>query len=92
MLSKKNNTPKSKPGPLIYIGPTIPGVVATATVFNKGIPEVFNAKAQECPYLSELLIPIENAAEKIKEIQKGEGAAAVFYEAAREHFLKNNRR
>lgn len=73
----------------MYIGPTIPGLVATATVFNNGIPEVFTAKAQECLSLSELLVPIEKVAEKRREIQKGIGATSVFYQKVCTYFLKN---
>lgn len=71
----------------MYIGPTIPGVVANATVFNNGIPEALTVKAKECPSLSELLVPIDKVAEKTKEIQKGEGATNVFYKTVCSHFL-----
>lgn len=72
----------------MYIGPTIPGLVATSTVFNNGIPEAFTAKAQECLSLSELLVPIEKVAEKTKEIQKDIGATSVFYQKVCTYFLK----
>lgn len=87
-MSKKTKQSVNGSGPLMYIGPTIPGLVATATVFNNGIPEAFTAKAQECLSLSELLVPIEKVAEKTKEIQKGVGATSVFYQKVCAYFLK----
>ncbi len=89
MLSRKTiKQPENDSGPLMYIGPTIPGLVATATVFNNGIPEAFTAKAQECISLSELLVPIEKVAEKTKEIQKGIGATSVFYQKVCTYFFE----
>lgn len=88
MLSKRTKQPVNDSGPLMYIGPTIPGLVATATVFNNGIPEAFTAKAQECISLSELLVPIDKVAEKTREIQKGIGATSVFYQRVCAYFFE----
>lgn len=78
MLKKKKEVQEKKV--VMYIGPTIPGLISTSTVFRNGIPSAVSAKAKECPSLLELLVPIENVAEKTKEIQNGKGASSVFYQ------------
>lgn len=65
---------------VMYLGPTIVGVVRHSTVFKEGVlPE----KAQECvkqlPMMERLFVPIRNIPEAVKEINKNQSVLRTIY-------------
>lgn len=91
-MSKKNQK-SAAPAPaesVMYVGPSIRGVIATATVFNNGFPEIVNRKIEECPSLTELFVPVSEVGAALKDIQNKEGAISVFYGKVVAHFNKED--
>lgn len=65
--------------PLIYIGPTIPGVAKENTVYNNGLPETLSKKAEEVPAIKALIIPVEKLAAASVELAKPGSALSIVY-------------
>lgn len=65
---------------LMYLGPTITGVVRHSTVFKNGI---LTAKAQDCvdkfPMMGKLFVPIGDMPEAVKEIRKDQSVLHTVY-------------
>ena len=65
---------------LMYVGPTIVGVASHGTVLNNGLTESLKATIEKEPAIRGLLIPIENAAAELREIDTKTGATYSLYE------------
>nr|DAO39123.1 MAG TPA: hypothetical protein [Caudoviricetes sp.] len=65
---------------LMYVGPTIVGVASHGTVLNNGLTESLKATIEKEPAIRGLLIPIENAAAALREIDTKTGATYSLYE------------
>lgn len=65
---------------LMYLGPTITGVVRHSTVFKDG---VLTAKAQDCvdkfPMMGKLFVPIGDMPEAVKEVRKDQSVLHTVY-------------
>lgn len=65
---------------LMYLGPTITGVVRHSTVFKNG---VLTAKSQDCvdkfPMMGKLFVPIGDMPEAVKEIRKDQSVLHTVY-------------
>lgn len=65
---------------LMYLGPTITGVVRHSTVFKNGI---LTAKVQDCvdkyPMMGKLFVPIGDMPEAVKEIRKDQSVLHTVY-------------
>lgn len=65
---------------LMYLGPTITGVVRHSTVFKNG---VLTAKAQDCvdkfPMMGKLFVPIGDMPEAVKEVRKDQSVLHTVY-------------
>lgn len=69
--------------PVIYIGPTIPGVAKENTVYSNGMPEALAAKAEEVPAVKALIIPVEKLAVASAELKNPGSAMSVVYNKAK---------
>lgn len=73
---------------LMYLGPTITGVVRHSTVFKGG---VLTAKAQDCvdkfPIMGKLFVPIGDMPEAVKEIRKGQSVLHTVYAQVADKFV-----
>lgn len=81
---KQAATEKPKAAPkqsLIYLGPTIPGVVRHANVFSNGLPSVLENAVSEYPVMRRMIVPISEAPALTKELNKEESAAKNVYAA-----------
>lgn len=82
---------KTKRSNLVYLGPTIPGVMKHSTVFQNGI---LPGKAQEClsefPAMNRLFVSTEKMAETVKELHKQQSALRAVYAQVEQKIL--NRR
>lgn len=68
--------------PRIYLGPSIPGVVRHANVFSGGnLPKKLASAVSEVPAMCRLIVPVSEAPELMKELNKEQSAAANIYKA-----------
>lgn len=68
------------PKTVMYIGPSIKNVVATGTLYNKGLPEKLKQEIDRQPVLQELLIPVDKLAEAQKELASPGSGLAIIYQ------------
>ncbi len=92
-MSKKTTTPATEPKEaqmapdpvqaekLVYVGPTINGVAARNTVYNS-TPRVLQEAAKDFPFLLQLLIPIADLPEAMRQIQNQEGFIFALFKKA----------
>jgi hypothetical protein len=67
---------------LVYVGPTIPGVATTNTIYNNGITKELEAAAQNEPAFNSLIISLSKLAEAKENIANRQGAVYEFYKKA----------
>lgn len=76
---------QKKKEPIMYVGPTIPGVATQNRVYD-GIPEGLKEAIKEVPEIGNLLlIRIEDYPEAERMIHSGKGYAASAFKAAAEY-------
>lgn len=64
---------------VIYIGPTIHGVVVESTIFKNGLPNALNEKIKEQPFITKFIVPLDEMMKKKAEIHKNGTALNIFY-------------
>lgn len=64
---------------LVYTGPTIPGVVATCTTYNNGLPQELQELKREFPAIGLLIVPAEKLAATRAAIAKKNTAESACY-------------
>lgn len=64
---------------VMYIGPTIKGVVSQNTIFNNGLPSSLEEKKKEIPALYSLVVPIEQLAQARKELKERNSVIGTCY-------------
>lgn len=84
MSDKKSNAAEKKKA-VIYLGPSIPGVVAAGTVFNNGLTVQLEAVAAEIPAVKMLLVETAKAVKTKKELKAAGSASAICYEAVEKY-------
>lgn len=72
---------------VVYIGPTIGGVVTRNAIFNNGLPKSLKEKTTEIPVLKELIVPIDKLGDAKVNIVKEGSALNICYQKVVE-FLK----
>lgn len=70
---------------VVYLGPTIAGVVVQNTVFNNGITAALKTAIEEEPSIGNLLVPISKLPYALKEINNKNGAMYVLNETAKRY-------
>ncbi len=69
---------------VMYIGPTVPGVVASGTVFNNGYPKKLKDAMETERTLAMLMIPVSGLTEARKELRKSGSVLSICYEKVKE--------
>ena len=88
-MSAAKKTPAKKQGSLIYLGPTITGVVRHSTTFKNGVlPEKLNKCVEEFPAMKKLLVSTEEISTVTKELMKEQSATATIYAQTDKKFNK----
>jgi hypothetical protein len=64
---------------VMYMGPTIRGVVKSGAVFSGGIPKDLEKLAEEKPLISNLIVPLSGIVQAKKDIGTEGTVAAVAY-------------
>ncbi len=78
---------EKKGGDLMYLGPTITGVVKRGTVFKDGIlPKRAQEYITEFPQMERLFVKVDNAPEAVKELRKKQGVLSAVYDQVAAHF------
>lgn len=86
--NKKTSTAK-KQGSLMYLGPTITGVVRHSTIFKNGVlPQKLNKCVEEFPAMKRLLVSMEDISKATKELVKEQSALATIYAQTDKKFNK----
>ena len=82
MASKTVSVPKEeKKEAQIYLGPSFKGVIE-GMVYNNGLPPALEEAAKKMPAIRELVVPINRAAEAMRELTKPDSAMRRFYQRA----------
>ncbi len=71
-------------GPVVYIGPSIRGVVQTSTIFKNGLSVAMKQKVKEIPLLREMLIPAADLGKRRRELRVKGSAARSCYDRVME--------
>ena len=64
---------------VMYVGPTIQGVVRKNTVFNNGLPKAFVELQASIPIISNLVIEIDDVAKARRESENPASVLSVAY-------------
>lgn len=73
---------------LVYLGPTIVGVVTQNTFFNNGLSDELENVIKEMPVINNLIVPLSKYTKASSEINKNEGAMYEFYKKALQYRLR----
>lgn len=83
MSSKVKSDASKKQKNLMYLGPTITGVVRHSTIFKNGVlTDKVKKCVEELPMMERLFVPIDELPPAIKELKKSQSALRTIYEQA----------
>ena len=68
--------------PVVYVGPTVPGVATRNTVFNNGLTQELKDAQDKEPAFKGLVVPVSSLATATNDIASKRGATYTFYERA----------
>lgn len=66
--------------PVVYCGPTIPGVAKHNTVYTNGVPAQLTDAQKRIPALKGLVIPLDQLPEARKQLSDGNGRIFRLYQ------------
>ncbi len=76
---KKGNRNESGSQAVIYLGPSFYGIMQKGTVFKGGYPAKIQALLEEHPFLSGLIIPTGQLAERRKQLMEKDSELFLLY-------------
>lgn len=79
---QKKTTPAT--GPVVYCGPTIPGVAVQYTTYTNGTPTALAEAIKEKPVLGGLVVPLDKLPEVRRQFHAGTGRYYTLYRKAQE--------
>lgn len=89
MSTNKKASAAKKQGNLMYLGPTITGVVRHSTIFKNGIlPQKLDKCVEEFPAMKKLLVSMDEISRVTKELMKEQSALATIYAQTDKKFNK----
>lgn len=89
MSAAKKNATAKKQGNLMYLGPTIVGVVRHSTIFKNGVlPQKLNKCVEEFPAMKKLFVSMEELPTATKELNKDQSALGTIYSQVNKKFNK----
>ena len=69
-------------GPVVYCGPTIPGVAVQYTTYTNGTPAALAEAVKEKPVLGGLVVPLDQLPEVRRQFHAGDGRYYTLYRKA----------
>ena len=84
-MPKKETVKESANMARVYLGPIIPGVVVTGTVFKNGYPPQLETVVKTVPAINTLLVKPEEVAKIRQELKIKTSAASICYERMAEY-------
>lgn len=71
---------------LVYLGPTIPGIVKNATVFKGELPQSLKMAIDDFPLMCRLIVPVAESPSVVKELKKKQSSTASIYKMIAEKY------
>lgn len=88
-MSTKKAAVAKKQSNLMYLGPTITGVVRHSTIFKNGVlPKKLTECVEQFPAMKKLIVPMEDIPAVTKELNKEQSALGTIYSQAAKKFNK----
>ena len=86
-MSAKKKAPVKAQGNLMYLGPTITGVVQHSTIYKNGVlPQKVTDCVEQFPVMKKLFVPVEDIPKAMKELQKEQSVLATVYSQTAKKF------
>lgn len=86
-VEKTQTTAKKTQGNLMYLGPTITGVVRNSTVFKDGVlPQKVKECIEQYPAMEKLFVSTKNIPAAVKELNKKQSAMSTIYSQVAKKF------
>lgn len=82
-MSKEPKKTAQAAGPVVYCGPTIPGVAVQFTTYTNGTPAALAKAITDKPALGGLVVPLDQLPEVRRQFRAGTGRYCTLYKAAR---------
>ena len=73
---------------LMYLGPSITGVIRHAEVYAGGIPEAAKACVSQLPVMERLFVSLDGIADAERELRKKESALGAIYAQVEQKFSR----
>ena len=84
-MSKDQKKTTQATGPVVYCGPTIPGVAVQFTTYTNGTPTALAEAIKEKPVLGGLVVPLDKLPEVRRQFHAGFGRYYTLYRKAQEN-------
>ena len=81
-MSKETKKTAQAAGPVVYCGPTIPGVAVKFTTYTNGTPAALAEAIKKKPVLGGLVVPLDQLPEVRRQFSTGTGRYCTMYKAA----------
>lgn len=81
-MSKDQKKTTQATGPVVYCGPTIPGVAVQYTTYTNGTPAALAEAIKEKPVLGGLVVPLDKLPEVRRQFHDGAGRYYTLYRKA----------
>ena len=81
-MSKDPKKTDQAAGPVVYCGPTVPGVAVQYTVYTNGTPTALAEAIKEKPILGGLVVPLDKLPEVRRQFHDGAGRYYTLYRKA----------
>lgn len=81
-MSKDQKKTTQATGPVVYCGPTIPGVAVQYTTYTNGTPTALAEAVKEKPVLGGLVVPLDKLPEVRRQFHDGAGRYYTLYRKA----------
>ena len=81
-MSKETKKTAQDTGPVVYCGPTIPGVAVKFTTYTNGTPAALAEAIKKKPVLGGLVVPLDQLPEVRRQFSTGTGRYCTLYKAA----------
>ena len=84
-MSKDPKKTTQATGPVVYCGPTSPGVAVQYTTYTNGTPTALAETIKEKPVLGGLVVPLDKLPEVRRQFHAGSGRYYTLYRKAQEN-------